>query len=274
MEKILNNRFNDYVFNLRRSFIGVNLIVAYHSGITSPYYNPILPDAQWKEQTFAFLVLKGSIKFLVQEKQLVVKEGYIVFGKSDGGVVLVDDANDAEFLCFHFQLFNYVLPLYAPYPVGGGESARAAFEDMLSCMRMQSDLGIGSANAIFMDMLFGWLRSIRATASDKIPHGKEMFDAQLYINEHVEEKLSVAALATKYNFCEKHFRALFEKVLGCPPKQYIQRVKIERAYALLKNTTLSVAEIADRLQYASPHHLSNVFKKEYGISPTECRKST
>jgi len=273
MEKIVNNRFNEYVFNLRKSFVGLNLIVAYHSVMSPPYYNPILPDTQWKEQTFAFLVLQGSIRFLTKNGETVVSKDELMFGSSDGDVVLVDNGTDAEFLCFHFQIFNCTLPMYAPHRVKSTQNTLAEFSTLLSCMRMQNDLGIGSANGIFMNLLFSWLREIRANSEQKIPNSRIIFDAQLYINERIETPLTVSALAKKYNFCEKHFRNLFEKVLGISPKAYITRVKIERAHALLKNTSLSVSEIAERLCYASAHHLSNAFKKEYGISPTACRKA-
>ncbi len=134
-------------------------------------------------------------------------------------------------------------------------------------------MNIGSANAIFSDMLFSWLRLNKAHDSSQIPYGNLMLDAQLYINEHIEEKLSVADIAAQFNFSEQYFRKLFSRVIGVSPKQYIETTKLERAFVSLKESDLSVSEIADKYNYSSSHHFANCFKKAYNMTPTECRQS-
>lgn len=276
MIKILNSSYNDYAFNLKKSFIGVNLITAYHTVIEKPYYNPLLHDPQWNQLYFVFFVLKSSIKFLYEGKEIVVKEGQIMFGQThnDPPIYLVDNGGSAEFVCFHFQLFNYPLSLYKPFTVPQGTKGLNTAKKILRYFRMKSDLGIGSANAAFMELLFYWHRRIHDSTTEKIPHHNDILEAELYINQHIEEKLSVADIAKKYNFSEKHFRYLFARIVGCTPKKYIERVKLERVYTLLKSTNLTVTQIADRLGFNNSHHLANAFKNAYNISPSECRKTT
>ena len=99
-----------------------------------------------------------------------------------------------------------------------------------------------------------------------------MLEAQLYINAHIEEKITVNMLAKKYHFSEKHFRHLFSKVIGISPKKYIETVKLEYAFELLKNSTLTVSEIAEKLEFSSVRHFVTYFKKAYQITPSKCRK--
>lgn len=137
---------------------------------------------------------------------------------------------------------------------------------------MQSDLGTGSANAVFMDLLFSWLRNIRTKDMEKTPHYNIILEAELYISEHTYENISVSGLAKRYNFSEKHFRYLFNRIIGLPPKKYIERVKCERAFELLKSTSLSVAAIAEKLNFSSAQHLANSLKKIFDLTPSDCRK--
>lgn len=270
----INNQYNNYAFNLRNSFVGLNLISAYHSIMNLPYYNALVHDPHWQQLTMAFFIIKGSIRFKIGKNEVVLRENQIMFGTTGQDVLLLDDGNKAEFISFYFQIFNYSLPLFTPYTLPSATKELETTLRIIECLRMQSTLGVGSANAIFMDLLFSWLREIRVVDIGKIPHGDLMLDAELYINEHIESRLTVAELAQKYNFSEKHFRELFARVVGISPKQYIERVKIERAYTLLKNTSLSVAEIADKLQFSNGQHLSSAFRKLYQMTPTECRRST
>lgn len=271
MEKILECKLNDYSFNLHKSFIGINLITAYHSIIKFPYYNPLLDDPKWNQLTFVFYILKGSMKILWNKKEYLLPENTVFFGQTGSDIVLTDNGEESEFICFHFQLFNYSLPLYKANFVPAKKEL-STVNKILKYLRMQSDLGIGSANAAFMDLLFGWLRKIRSSNTEKNPHYNSILEAELYINEHIYEKLSITDLAARYNFSEKHFRYLFNKIIGMPPKKYIERVKCERAFDLLRNTSYSVAEIAEKLNYSSPQHLAINLKKIFNLKPSDCRK--
>ncbi len=272
MKKILTCKLNDYAFNLQKSFVGINLITAYHTVMQAPYYNPLLDDPKWNQLTFVFCILKGSVKILWKDREFLLTENSVFFGKTSPEIILVDNQEEAEFLCFHFQLFNYALPLYEVNSVPIKNKELIAANKILKYLRMQSDLGTGSANAVFMDLLFSWLRKIHSSNTEKTPHYNIILEAELYINEHIEENLSISELAKRYNFSEKHFRCLFNRILGLPPKKYIERIKCERAFELLKNTALSVAEIAEKLNFSSPQHLAINLKKIFNLKPSDCRK--
>ncbi len=272
MRRNINNKFDQYVFNVSRAFVGAHLIGAYHTAIRSPYCNPLIHDTLWQKVKFVFIVVKGSIRFLYKGTEIKLKEHQILFGETGDDVCFVDDETEAEFFSFYFQTFNCALPEWTPYPFADCLINDTNFDLLLNYMRMQSTVGFGLANSLFMELLFQWLRKIQAHETSSILHGKSILEAQLYINEHVEEKLTVSSLAQKYHFSEKHFRYLFAKVIGISPKKYIEKVKMEYAYGLLKNTSLTISEIAEKLGFSSVRHFVTYFKKNYQITPSKCRK--
>ncbi len=61
---------------------------------------------------------------------------------------------------------------------------------------------------------------------------------------------------------------LFSEIKGCTLESFIIMHKIERAKELIVYDDLSLADIAYRLHYSSPAHLSNQFKKVTGLTPS------
>jgi AraC family transcriptional regulator of arabinose operon len=58
------------------------------------------------------------------------------------------------------------------------------------------------------------------------------------------------------------------------PQEYILNYRMNQASILLKNTSLPVSEIADKVGYDDALNFSKAFKKIYGINPTNFRSTT
>lgn len=105
------------------------------------------------------------------------------------------------------------------------------------------------------------------------PDAKAVRFAVAYITEHLSENISMKALAEKLHFSERHFRQRFYQETGRSPKSYQQEARLTKCAYLLTTTAESVQEISDQLGYCSPYQLSRDFKKKFGISPSQYRRS-
>ncbi|MFX8441245.1 helix-turn-helix transcriptional regulator [Acinetobacter baumannii] len=54
--------------------------------------------------------------------------------------------------------------------------------------------------------------------------------------------------------------------------EYVIKLRMEESRRLILHSDLRRYEIADRVGYESPEHFSKIFKKYYGISPSELKK--
>jgi AraC-like DNA-binding protein len=97
--------------------------------------------------------------------------------------------------------------------------------------------------------------------------------AEQILAERVENPPPMEALARELGVAYSHFRREFKTRTGLPPKQYLLRLRLEKARRLLGNTPDPVKTIADQLGFNSPFHLSAAFKKEFGISPAHWRRA-
>lgn len=68
-----------------------------------------------------------------------------------------------------------------------------------------------------------------------------------------------------------YFFDLFKKATGLPPTQYINQFRINRAREDLRNSDISVTEIAEKHGFSSVHYFSKLFKQVNGKSPREFR---
>ena len=93
------------------------------------------------------------------------------------------------------------------------------------------------------------------------------------ISRRLSHHFSTAELARRAGLSESHFTALFRKVIGMPPYAYRAKCRLEEAKRRLAETTDSVRTIARDLGFSSSQHLAVQFRKTYGLSAGEWRKS-
>lgn len=98
-------------------------------------------------------------------------------------------------------------------------------------------------------------------------------NAQQYVQEHVEEKLTVPVVAEAIGVSASYLTALFHKHLEFSPGEYIRRIKLQQSKQLIREGQMNFTEISESLQYSTVHHFSRQFKQMFGMTPTEYAKS-
>jgi AraC-like DNA-binding protein len=94
-----------------------------------------------------------------------------------------------------------------------------------------------------------------------------------YMRAHCAEKLSVRELSLRSGMSRAGLYQLFGDTIGVPPHQYITQLRIELAAEKLRETGMTLAEIASALGYPNQFLLSRHFKNQHGVSPREYRKT-
>ena len=106
-------------------------------------------------------------------------------------------------------------------------------------------------------------------------HIKRIRKVLNFIEENLDNELSLENLAEIGNYSPFHFHRIFRGIIGETLQEYINRNRMEKSammLALKKNTSLE--EIYTQFGFKSNANFSKTFKKYYGISPTEFRKNS
>ena len=93
-----------------------------------------------------------------------------------------------------------------------------------------------------------------------------------YIDNTTDYTVSMDEIAKKV-YCSKcHAIREFRKVYGVTPYEYMLKKRFEIAASMLKNTALSISDIAEKLGFCDVHYFSGCFSKRFGVPPTAYRK--
>ena len=88
-----------------------------------------------------------------------------------------------------------------------------------------------------------------------------------YIEQHLGERISLAAIAAAAGLSPMHFAARFRLATGQRPHHYILRARIEHAKALLASSGRSVVEVAGDAGFRTQAHFTTIFKRYTGATP-------
>ena len=96
-----------------------------------------------------------------------------------------------------------------------------------------------------------------------------------YINTHItdSQKLRVPELANRFGISKTYFSEYFKKQAEVSLADYILKSKLRLVETKVQHTDLSLKEIAYQLNFTDSSHLSHSFKKVYGMTVKEFKKS-
>ncbi|MBD2104299.1 AraC family transcriptional regulator [Leptolyngbya sp. FACHB-261] len=128
------------------------------------------------------------------------------------------------------------------------------------------------ANALVVQLLRNYSTAQPRVAAYEGGLGdRKLLQVTDYINDSLDQDISLADLAQLSGMSQSHFSQLFRQSMGISPHQYLLQQRIERAKQLLKQTDQSVADIALACGFNSHSHLSKQFRQFTGITPKAYR---
>jgi AraC family transcriptional regulator len=95
-----------------------------------------------------------------------------------------------------------------------------------------------------------------------------------YIQEHLEQALSLATLAAVAQTSPAHFSRLFKQATGRTPHQYVITCRMAYAKQLLAETDIPLSEVGPEVGCADQSHFTALFRKHVSMAPQVYRNTT
>lgn len=112
------------------------------------------------------------------------------------------------------------------------------------------------------------LRSRARSPSSVRPLAPEVLErVTLYISKNLGSRLTVRGLASIARFSPSHFSRAFKAGTGLSPHRFIIEQRVERAKALLKDSSIPLVDVAYSAGFASQSHMTQLFRKHVGVAP-------
>ncbi len=93
------------------------------------------------------------------------------------------------------------------------------------------------------------------------------------IHNHPARDWTVARLAREAGQSRSAFAAAFSRTLGQTPLAYLTQWRMTLATALLRETRLGIAAVAQRVGYRNPYAFATAFKRTTGVAPSTVRRA-
>ena len=160
-------------------------------------------------------------------------------------------------------------PIYRPNSMAQAEQVRdimlyIAGHPKASPLRLIGNL------CLFLDAL------IQTSSTRREPRETQLRDFYIqeaisYMEMNYRRELTVEEIAGACQLNRSYFSKLFKEKKGCPPQEFLIRLRLSKAADLMRTTTVSIGDISVSCGYPNQLHFSRAFKQRYGVSPREWR---
>ena len=90
------------------------------------------------------------------------------------------------------------------------------------------------------------------------------------VNKHLSDSdFGVDTLTTEVGISRTQLHRKMKEMTGLPVSEFIRNIRLEQAARLLEEQKINVTQVAYTVGFNNPAHFSTVFRKQFGISPTE-----
>jgi transcriptional regulator GlxA family with amidase domain len=96
-------------------------------------------------------------------------------------------------------------------------------------------------------------------------------ELQAWMVDHLDEDLSVPALAVRAFMSPRNFARAFKREVGLTPGTYVEALRVERARTLLETGGEGVEQVARRCGFGTIETMRRAFRRRLGVSPGDYR---
>lgn len=174
------------------------------------------------------------------------------------------------------QYFNisYELSVYEEHSLSRGSSAKAVSYVGISCNN-KLYWGVGIDEDIISSSIEALCVAVNKL--EQIQQNEQCRDERLneimnYIHEHYLT-VTLDELAEKQHLSKPYLSKYIKEKSGNTFGDIVKNVRMKKARTLLKNTSMTVENIADNVGYQNVEHFNRTFKKKYDMTPIQFRNS-
>src|SRR5690242_933989 len=108
--------------------------------------------------------------------------------------------------------------------------------------------------------------------SAQVAERRGLRDLQGWVADHLDDDLSVPALARRAGMSPRNFARAFRREIGATPAAYVEAQRVEGARRLLETADLSVAEVAAACGFGRVETMHRAFRRGVRVSPGQYRR--
>ncbi len=244
------------------------------------YYQKPLASMQHYHSLFELYYMdKGRCNYFIDNKSYKIEEGDLVL--IPGGTLHKTQYENRDYSRFLINCSKYYIPSSVIseisnmiYVYNNPEIQEKIREIFVLIGREEENPDAFSKESIrsLMHTLFIMIARHENKKAEVVRRNEYIEKATAYIKNNFTEKIGLSDIAELCAVSPEHMSRSFKKETGFGFLEYLTIIRLKHAENLLKNTDLSVTEVAEQCGFEDSNYFSVVFKKNYGIPPKKVQK--
>lgn len=264
----------------------------YHVDLKA-YHNGLCP-LHWHREVELGVILKGQIKLIADQKEIILAENEGYFVNTNVLHALVKETDDAEVLSVVFDdayvtdmqknkiYENYILPLIKDNKVhyigiyNSIDWQKQVIQTILEIYRLSKSEEYGH-ELFIRNYLANILLVINQHRFENNDQSVNMIDNRIYpmieyIKNNYQKDIHIFDIASYANISIRECYRRFNNYLATSPAKLIENIRLANAIDLLLNTKLSIKEICFACGYQNLSYFCRKFKDQFKITPSLYRE--
>jgi AraC-like DNA-binding protein len=214
-------------------------------------------------------IVAGSGTYIVNGEVYPVTAGDILYiPPGNTRQAWTSHDNLIELYAVNFQLPGQVLPFGYVNDLGYDPKLAGLFTQMTRVWMEREEMYVADAGSVAMQIICELYR--RVCCDKPVNRIDERVEkVKYFINENYNTELSLSGLARVAGLNPVYLGALFSRNESCTVKEYINKVRVQHAYEIIRTEKLSINDVALSCGYADAFYFSRVFKRYIGVSPSQ-----
>lgn len=249
----------------------------------------------WHEDVEFLLPIKGHISYHVNDKDFFIEEGDAVFVNSKQmHYGYSSDGSDCRYICIVFKpslistnsylAQKYISPIVEDYNIPQLPLSKdnpqhkkiiSSLKEIYQLYHHQEKgyelLSISMLSSVWAELyeiLYNTISNVDYSISNDISIQKQMVS---YIYDNYTEKISLNDICRSGGISRTKCCQIFKKYLNKTPIEFLNSYRLENSINLLRDTSLSITEIAYNCGFNNLSYYSEIFKQYKGCTPNEYR---
>ncbi len=93
------------------------------------------------------------------------------------------------------------------------------------------------------------------------------------MDANIENPIDINTIASQMGLSVRQIQRLFRRYLGTSPNAYYSDMRLDNARYLIQHTTMNIGEVALATGFAGSTHFTRIYRRKFGVTPSESRKS-
>ena len=219
-----------------------------------------------------FMIRKGSATYSFASGEFDVDEGDLVYLPKGSNYTFTPKQKGLVHALVNFDIYdvygNLIELSDEPQMIvkNASKGYKLIIDELIKCFMFRNFSGELRSSALVMQLISNVLDDINIKQMGYVGY-ERIIPAVTYIEQNCNADISTADLAEMCDMSESQLRRLFKEYSGSSPVEYRNKLRVERAYQLLKYNFCNVTEAAESVGFNNIYYFSRLFKSVIGVAP-------